>query len=151
MNDTALAAVEIRRRFDAAPQRVYEAFADIHTLAELIRPERAQLVAAKADARLGGHYEIALRMAENDVWTVRGVYRELSPFRRLAMTWIWVEDDPKDEQHTLITLRFVPDGDGTELTLRHELFAREESRNAHAEGWTECLENLAARLQDTAS
>ncbi len=146
MNQTTLPAVQISRRFDAPPARVYDAFANITALAELIRPDDVELVEVEADVREGGAYKIVLRMADDDLWTLQGVYREASPPSRLALTWIWIEDDPKDEQHTLLTLEFAPDGDGTQLTLRHELFAREESRTSHEGGWAKCLDKLAVQL-----
>lgn len=146
MNQATLPAVYIRRRFDAPPQRVYDAFADIKTFTQLICPENVHLVESSADVREGGEYKIVMRMPDDDLWTLQGTYREVQPPSRLALTWIWIEDDPKDEQHTLLTFEFAPDGDGTELTLRHELFQREESRHSHEEGWGECLDKLAAQL-----
>lgn len=146
MNQTTLPAVLIHRHFDASPARVYDAFADIDTLAQLITPEHVSLLNASADVRNGGEYRIALRMPDDEVWTLRGAYRDVSPPDRLALTWIWTEDDPKDEQETLLTLEFKPDGDGTELVLRHELFLREESRASHEKGWGACLDKLADQL-----
>jgi uncharacterized protein YndB with AHSA1/START domain len=146
VNQTTLPAVYIRRRFDAPAPRVYDAFANIDTFAELMRPEDVKLVEATGDVRDGGEYKIVFRMADDDLWTLHGTYREVAPPNRLALSWIWIEDDPKDEQHTVLTLEFAPDGDGTELTLRHELFVREESRASHERGWGECMDKLAAQL-----
>jgi uncharacterized protein YndB with AHSA1/START domain len=146
VNQTTLPAVLIRRRFDAPPRRVYDAFANIQALAELIRPDDVKIEETEADVREGGEYKIVLRMPDNDLWTLRGVYRQVSPPHHLALTWNWVEDNPEEEQHTLLTLEFAHDGDGTELILRHELFVREDSRNSHENGWVKCLDNLAAEL-----
>ncbi len=146
MNQTTLPAVFIRRRFGAPPQRVYNAFANIDTFAELMRPDNVKLVEAAADVREGGDYKIVFRMPDDDLWTLHGTYREVSQPNRLALTWIWTEDDPKDEQHTLLTLEFAPDGDGTELTLQHDRFSRQQSRVSHESGWGQCLDKLAAQL-----
>ncbi|MFN2448269.1 MAG: SRPBCC domain-containing protein [Candidatus Baltobacteraceae bacterium] len=146
MNQATLPAVLIRRRFDAPPARVYDAFANIKSFAELMRPEDVKLEESEADVGEGGEYKIVLRVAGDDLWTLHGTYREVSPPNRLALTWIWSEDDAKDEQHTLLTLEFASDGNGTELTLRHELFLREESRASHERGWGACLDKLTAQL-----
>jgi uncharacterized protein YndB with AHSA1/START domain len=146
VSQTTLPAVQIRRRFDAPPARVYDAFANINALAELIRPEHVKIEEAEADVRDGGAYKIVFRMPDDELWTLQGVYREVSPPGRLALTWTWIEDDPKDEQSTLLTLAFAQDGDGTELTLRHELFLREQSRTSHEDGWGKCLDKLAAEF-----
>lgn len=44
----------------------------------------------------------------------------------------------------LVTLEFKARGKQTELTLRHEKFASEESRDRHHDGWNHCLDQLAA-------
>ncbi|MGB8264795.1 MAG: SRPBCC domain-containing protein [Candidatus Velthaea sp.] len=146
MNQTTLPAVQLRRRFDAPPARVYDAFANINALAELILPENGALVETAADVRAGGAYKVVLRMPDGDLWTLHGVYRDVAPPSRLAFTWGWIEDDPKDEQETLLTLEFEQDGGGTELILRHELFVREQSRASHEGGWAQCLDKLALKL-----
>lgn len=141
----------IRRTFDAAPQRVYQAFADHDRLLQFICPPSAQVVESEADVRNGGTYRFVLKMEDGELWTLRGEYREVSPPNRLSMTWIWVEDDPKDEQNTLLTIECNAAGAGTELVLRHELFVREESRDNHEHGWNACLDKIAEHLSATNS
>lgn len=141
----------IRRTFDAPPQRVYQAFADPDQLLQVVCPVTAEIVEKEADVKTGGAYRFVFRMEDGDLWTLRGEYRDVSPYTRLSQTWVWVEDDPKDEQNTLLTIEFNAAGNGTELVLRHELFVREESRNNHERGWNECMDKIAARLNATRS
>jgi uncharacterized protein YndB with AHSA1/START domain len=141
----------IRRTFDAPPQRVYQAFADFDQLAHLICPPACEIVESRADVRTGGTYTVVLKMEDGDLWRLRGEYREVDPPNRLSMTWTWVEDDPKDEQNTLLTIECKPDGAGTGLELRHELFVRTESRDNHEHGWNRCLDKIAAQLNATNS
>ena len=41
-----------------------------------------------------------------------------------------------------MTLVLKPDGDGTLLTLTHEQFVDEDSRNGHEQGWNGSLDKL---------
>lgn len=141
----------IRRTFDAPPQRVFQAFADTNQFLAVVCPVTAEVVETQSDVRAGGAYRHVLKMEDGELWTLRGEYREVDPPSRLSMTWVWVEDDPKDEQNTLLTIECAPSGSGTELVLRHELFVRAESRDNHERGWNECLDKIAARLSATNS
>ncbi|HET7815591.1 MAG TPA: SRPBCC domain-containing protein [Candidatus Baltobacteraceae bacterium] len=151
MTTSTAPSLLIRRTFDAPPKRLYEAFADPDQLLQVVCPVTAEVVESQADVRAGGTYRFVLKMEDGDLWTLRGEYRDVSPPNRLSMTWVWVEDDPKDEQNTLLTIDFNAAGSGTELVLRHECFVREESRNNHEHGWNECLDKIAARLNATRS
>jgi uncharacterized protein YndB with AHSA1/START domain len=111
---------------------------------DFICPENVTVDDVALDVRVGGTYRIAMRRKEGDVWTVRGVYRDVQPGKRLSMTWIWEEDNPADEQETLLTIDLAPHGSGTELTLTHEQFRSEESRNNHEFGWNSMLDKMEA-------
>ncbi|HLL68949.1 MAG TPA: SRPBCC domain-containing protein [Micromonosporaceae bacterium] len=54
------------------------------------------------------------------------------------------------EDETLVTLHLVPAGDGTELTLAHERFGADADRDAHAQGWSVCLDRLPDGLRTLA-
>ena len=43
---------------------------------------------------------------------------------------------------TLVTVAFVPAGQGTEIRLSHEGFPTPEDKEGHEEGWKICLERL---------
>lgn len=42
----------------------------------------------------------------------------------------------------MVTVLFIPDGDGTLLTVTHEQFANEEARDGHRQGWDGALDKL---------
>jgi|SRR5579884_2046764 uncharacterized protein YndB with AHSA1/START domain/predicted enzyme related to lactoylglutathione lyase len=146
---TTLPALVIRRILPASPERVYQAWTKPSLATEFICPEGVTVEHVALDVRVGGAYHIAMRVSNGEVWTVRGVYQDVQPGKRLSMTWKWDEDDPADEQETLLTLDFAPHGRGTELTLTHERFASEESRSSHEQGWNSMLDKMQA-LQDRA-
>lgn len=138
---STIPAVVIRRVLSASPDRVYQAWTDTR-FADFICPQDVTVADAAFDVRVGGAYHIAMRLASGEVWTVRGVYREVQPGKRLSMTWKWDEENPSDEHETLLTIDLTPHGSGTELTLTHEYFASEESRNNHEHGWNSMLDKM---------
>ena len=143
----APATLVIRRTFDASVDRVFDAWLTPDALRAILTGEKHKAVDATVDPRVGGTYSISWQTAEG-VWNVRGVYREIVKNARIVCTWSWEEDDPNDERDTLLTLEFHRLGaTKTELVLTHTNFSSEESRDNHGEGWTECVNRLAARLE----
>ena len=67
---------------------------------------------------------------------------EVVPPRLLRFSFYWIENGqpgPKTE----ISVRFVPDGEGTLMTFTQKGFADEATRDGHVQGWDECLDRLA--------
>jgi uncharacterized protein YndB with AHSA1/START domain len=70
---------------------------------------------------------------------VGGVYREVVANEKLVFTWAW-KSTP--ERESLVTILLKPDGDGTLLTLTHEQFEDEATRDGHNAGWNGALDKL---------
>lgn len=139
---TTIPALVIRRTLNASPQRVYEAWTQPSLATEFICPEDITVDEVSLDVRVGGAYHIAMRRPDGEVWTVRGVYQDVQPGKRISMTWKWDEENPEDEQETLLTIDLAPHGSGTELTLTQERFTSEESRGNHEHGWNSLLDKM---------
>lgn len=144
MQSSVIPAVVIRRFLSASPRRVYQAWTDPELATQFLCPSEVTVADVAFDVRIGGAYHIAMRRSDGDVWTVRGVYQEVHPYSRLSMTWKWDEEDPSQEQETLLTIALASHGGGTELTLTHERFTSEESRSNHEYGWNSMLEKMQA-------
>jgi uncharacterized protein YndB with AHSA1/START domain len=80
-----------------------------------------------------------MRSPEGGEHEVDGIYREVVANEKLVFTWAW-KSSP--EQESLVTVTFKPDGGGTLLTVTHEQFSNEDSRNQHQNGWTGALDKL---------
>jgi len=61
------------------------------------------------------------------------------PNEKLVMTWAWRSTPERD---SLVTVTFKPDGEGTVLTLKHEMLFDEATRDGHYGGWSEALDKL---------
>ena len=129
-----------QRRFTAAPEKVYAAWADPQKLAQWFGPASVEAGSVKADIdlRVGGSYRISFN-ANGQYNQVGGVYREVVPNERLVFSWAW---HSTPERESLVTVLLKPDGAGTLLTFHHEQFADATARDNHERGWTELFAKL---------
>jgi uncharacterized protein YndB with AHSA1/START domain len=134
----------LRRRIEASPAKVYDAWTRPEQLAKWWGPAGSAFGSADLDLRVGGRFFIRFTTADGEQHGVGGAYREVMPGERLVFDWAW-QSTP--ERVSLVTLRFVPDGDGTLFTLIHEQFFDEKARDGHERGWTVSLDRLAAHCE----
>jgi uncharacterized protein YndB with AHSA1/START domain len=133
-------SLELRQVVPAAPARVFAAWTDPALLAGWFAPsDTFSVVVHAAEGKVGGRDRIEMVPPEGPSHIAIGEYRELDPPRRLAFTWRWENQPPRD---TLVTVDLVPHATGTEVVLRHTLFLTAEDRDQHREGWTGCLAQL---------
>lgn len=137
-------SLTLTRRFAAAPEKVYAAWADPQKLVQWFGPGAVEEGSVKADIdlRVDGRYRISF--TTNGTYNeVGGVYREVVPNRRLVFTWAW---HSTPERESLVTISIKPEGSGTLLTFLHEQFVDETARDNHKRGWTELLGKLESYL-----
>jgi uncharacterized protein YndB with AHSA1/START domain len=141
-NQTVL---ELSHRFDATPERVFDAW----TNPDLLKRWWAagadwEGADAQVDLRLGGRIWLSMRDPGGAVYNGGGVFTEIERPARLGYTWEWEGEGESYESHVLV--EFVDAGGGTELRLTHSGLPSEESRDRHEHGWTACLANLESRV-----
>jgi uncharacterized protein YndB with AHSA1/START domain len=129
--------IEITRRIDAEPGRVFRALTDADELTRWFAS------AAESDPRTGGQYVLRFEFDdESKNHTYAGQYEEVAPSERVRYPWNGRFGDT--------TVQFVlrPADGGTELTLMHSGWtdAAEESRQMHEQGWGFFLDNLQRYL-----
>jgi uncharacterized protein YndB with AHSA1/START domain len=132
----------ITRRFDAPPERVFDAWLNPKLIPQWMGPRGVQAEATKLDARVGGSYAITMLKPDKTTANVSGAYKEIVRASRLVFSWIWANET----QETLVTLTFKAAGKGTEMTLRHTNFANAERRESHNHGWEGSFDKLAEVL-----
>jgi uncharacterized protein YndB with AHSA1/START domain len=143
-------ALRMERRFDAAPEKVFDAW----TNPEVLRRWWAaapgwETPAAEVDLRAGGRYRLTMRdPAAGAEHTVGGEYVEVRRPDRLTYTWAWEPEPggPDMGPPSRVTVDFVADGGGTRVELTHSGLVTEQSRAQHEHGWNACLDNLASRV-----
>jgi len=135
-------SLTIKRRFNAAPTKVFAAWTDPQKMMRWMGPANVTRCEARNDLREGGRYDIVM-VSDGEEHSVGGVYREIVPNAKLVFTWAW---HSTPERESLVTVTIKPDGDGSLMTLLHEQFVDEAARDRHNQGWTGTLLKLETFL-----
>ena len=133
-------SLTLKRRLNAAPEKVYAAWTNPRHLVKWFGPDSGPVTH-------GGNRRPRRRRLSDRVPAPRtasstrssGVYREVEPNRKLAFTWAWIT---MPERESFVTILIKPEGEGSILTLIHEQFADEAARDGHEKGWTGALNKL---------
>jgi uncharacterized protein YndB with AHSA1/START domain len=136
-------SLTIKRRFNAAPSKVFAAWTDPEKLKHWFGPGPVTCHRAEFDARVGGRYVLASTTPDGETHEVGGMVREIVPNEKISFTWAW-KSTP--ERESLVTITLKPDGGGTIMTLTHEQFFDEEARDRHQHGWEGSLAKLETYL-----
>jgi uncharacterized protein YndB with AHSA1/START domain len=132
--------VRVTRRFDASPERVFDAWLDPARAAKfLFATPNGQMVRAEIDARVGGKFLFVDRRDGVDAEHF-GEYLEIDRPRRLVFSFA-VPNYPA----TRVIVEIVAQGSGSELTLTHEGVLPEFVSRTEA-GWSMILEGLGRAL-----
>ena len=139
----ATATVRATHRYDAPPERVFDAWLDPKIAGRfLFATPTGQMVKAEIDPRVGGKFSFTDRRPDmGDVEHV-GAYVEIDRPRRLVFDFAVPAYEPT---LTRITLDFAPSGSGTELTLTHEGVFEEYVKQTEG-GWAMILGGLEKAL-----
>ncbi len=76
----------ITRVFDAPPELVFKAWTDPKHMARWWGPRIMTTPVCEMDVRPGGAYRIVMHAPDGSDYPITGVYREVTPPRRLVMT-----------------------------------------------------------------
>ena len=155
---TAVATFTLQqtRVIHASRARVYEAWTNPEIMKAWFGCEGTTCANAELDVRVGGAYRIDIHhpaetanSATGDASTSRrtavlGHYTKLVPNELVQFTWSpsWNPDE-----RSLVTVSLKDADGGTEVTILHEGFTSEGSREAHSKGWTEALVKIAQILE----
>jgi uncharacterized protein YndB with AHSA1/START domain len=145
------ARLVIAREFAAAPERVWQAWANPEEMVRWLGPVEWQATQVEAVLQVGGAWRACLTARDgSDVLWQSGRYLAVEPPHLLRFTFRWEgknhEDGPGVE--TIVTVRFEPLAGGrTRLTLIQEGLASEASARGHAHGWGSTFDRLAQVLQ----
>jgi uncharacterized protein YndB with AHSA1/START domain len=103
-------------------------------------------VDATLDPRPGG--VIKLDMAERG--RVEGAFVAVEPPSRVVFTWGWAGNTELPPGSSTVQVELLPEGDGTEVRLRHTGLPSIEMRDLHRVGWDGYLARLADAVPNSA-
>ena len=137
-------ALRLTRRFNASPEKVWQAWTDPQALKQWFGPgEITSVPMAEIDLRVGGRFHVLMLTDSGEEHDVSGIYQEVVPLKKLRFSWYW-KSTP--ERVSMVTVVLKPAGKGTEMEFRHEQFFNEEARSGHEHGWTGSFQKLEALL-----
>jgi uncharacterized protein YndB with AHSA1/START domain len=139
--------VVVTRHFAARPETVYRA----HTEPELIRkwmlgPDGWTMTECINEAKPGGNVRYAWSDGNGNGFHLTGEYIALEPFSRIEHVERMHLPDPTPDNH--IETRFVPDGDGTLMTMRMTLPDSATREAMLATGMDQGMEASYARMEE---
>jgi len=135
--------LSVERRLAAAPEQVFDAWLDPGAVGRwLFATPDGAMERVEVDARVGGRFLIAER--RGDVLAGHfGEYVEIDRPRRLVFTLA----TDREGAPSRVTVTVEPDGDGSRVTLVHEMDAKwTDYAERTRQGWTMILEGLGQHL-----
>ena len=126
------------RRFEASPERVFDAWIDPETARKwLFTSPTSESNRTELDPRVGGEWTITDRRDGVD-YTALGEYLEIDRPRRLVFTFAMPQFSPHSDR---VVVEIAPEGMGCLLTLMPELMPP-DYHSATEEGWGKMFDNL---------
>jgi uncharacterized protein YndB with AHSA1/START domain len=134
----------VTRRFEASAERVFDAWLDPEKARRfLFATPKGEMVRAEIDPRVGGAFNFTERRGELEAEHI-GEYHEIDRPRRLVFTF---RAERNSTDLSRITIDIVPQENGCELVLTHEIDPKWADYKDRTEaGWTMILQGLAAAL-----
>jgi uncharacterized protein YndB with AHSA1/START domain len=130
----------IARTFDAPVALVFSIWETREHILRWWGPKDFTCTEVELDFRVGGAYRICIVSEKYGVNWMRGRFREIERNRRIVMTFAWEQGDESAGVETLITVTFSEEGGKTVQRFHQAPFLREETRDSHIGGWSECLD-----------
>jgi glutathione S-transferase len=131
----------IERVFKAPPEAVFRAWTDPAILVQWWGPEAFKTAKPEMDVRPGGAWRTVM-VGPKGEYTASGIYREITPPKRLVMSWAWQQDDGSRGHETEIEVSFEAAGEGTKMRLVQRVFQSREQRDNHFGGWASSFNDL---------
>jgi uncharacterized protein YndB with AHSA1/START domain len=140
-------AADIHRYLGVTPQKVFAAFADPAMVIRWLTPSPdVKLEVVEFDFQEGGNYRFAYHVPGGPVMRVNGVYRLIRPPSEIVFSW---NIEPPDEHAGVkseVIVRITPDGEGSQLHIRHERLTPAGAVDRHRQGWRGALDQLSHLL-----
>jgi uncharacterized protein YndB with AHSA1/START domain len=139
----------LERVYDAAPARVFRAWADVEAKARWFAgPADWQVLERTLEFRVGGRERLRGRKGSGVISTFDSVYLDIVPDARIVYSY----DMRLDETHisvSLATVQLKPEGQGTRLTLTEQgtFLDGYDDAGSRERGTRVLLEQLGAALR----
>lgn len=143
-HDSQGASLVLNRTLDAPRDLIFEVWSHPKHIVNWWGPNDFKLPFCEMDFRIGGAYRFCMRSPEGEDHWVAGVYREIDEPRKIAFTWIREDTAGRALCDTLVTIELEDLGGRTKFTLTQSGFDSVSYRDEHIDGWSQCLDRMAA-------
>jgi uncharacterized protein YndB with AHSA1/START domain len=139
-------SLSLEREYNTTTQALFNAWSNEAQLKTWFCPGTIYVDQLEMDFRVGGGYRMVMKDPDgNDYHTLTGEYLEIDEPNKIVFTFQWVTKEASPV--TLVTLLFDETAGGCKMTLIHERFADEKTRDLHIEGWSASFPKLEKLLQ----
>lgn len=146
--------VRVQRAYACAADAVYDAWLEPETARRFLfaTPPRGEVVRCEIEPGVNGSFTIVDRRpleGDSPVMDMKHVGRFLQLDRPRRIAFSFSLPDFQDSPSTVV-IDIEPQGDGCDLTLRHDLGPGESARDMQGPaeaGWTQMLANLETALR----
>ena len=145
MTEHRARVLRIERTFDAAIERVFEAWTSEEVLRRWLHGMPGwETPTAEVDVRVGGGIRIVMRdPTDGSEAGATGEYRVVEPPHRLVFTWVW---DDQTDRPQLIELEFSERDGRTTVLMTNSAIPTEARLESQERGWEVCYDNLERLL-----
>jgi uncharacterized protein YndB with AHSA1/START domain len=131
-------ALVVRRTIRASAERLFAAWTEPRHLLVWWGPRPVTCSGAEVDLRVGGRYRIVNALPDATTLTIEGEFLEIERPSKLVYTW----HTSRTPESSLVTVRFEPRGEATEVVVVHAQIPSTAVRDDHERGWIGCLDSL---------
>lgn len=137
-------ALVVRRRIKAPAETLFRAWTEPAQLVAWWGPRPVKCSHAEVELRTGGRYVLVHELPDGGTITIHGEFLVVDAPHKLVYTWL---SDEGAAEKSLVTVRFEPHGDTTEIVIVHQDIPDEAARDSHEKGWLGCLDSLEGHVQ----
>jgi uncharacterized protein YndB with AHSA1/START domain len=143
------ATFTIERAYDAAPARVFRAWATPEAKASWFKapPDKSTELRREFDFRVGGREHLSAKWDSGKISQFDALYLDIVPDVRIIYSY----DMHLNGQHisvSLATVEFKPDGKGTRLVFTEQAVMLDDFKDPGARGREEGTRGLLDRLEE---
>jgi uncharacterized protein YndB with AHSA1/START domain len=135
-----MTSVTLVRRIKARPSVLFDLLVTAEGIARWWGPDAGPVLLSESDPRVGGRFRLRFRRLVGDEYETSGEFLEITPPKRVRMTWLWSGDTEASQIE--MVLRPIPEG--TELTFTHSRLPDDATARGHEKGWSGSLGKLEA-------
>lgn len=142
------ADLKLERRIDQTPEACFDLWTRPDQVAHWWGPkdDAGQPFKAKVEAwslTTGDAWAISMTAPDGTAFSQGGTILEVERPRLIRFSFAWLENGQRGPE-TEIKVAFNPDGSGTRLVFEQLGFADAATRDAHVQGWQECLDRFVS-------